>query len=216
MATIKKQGKGYKITVSCGYTADGRQVRKHITWVPTPGTSEHRAGKEAARQAALFEEKIRSNTFLDNRIKFSVFAAKYMDVFGALSLKPKTFQSYTENLVKINAALGHIKLCDLKPTHLNAFYKNLQEEGVRESSLAVCKMDLYAYLAERQLSLSKFAVLSGVSRATVKAAAEKQNIARASAEKIAAAMGQKVAGVFSLMKNMEPLAPATVLLTTAH
>lgn len=211
MATIKKQGKGYKITVSCGYTADGRQVRKHITWVPTPGTSEHRAGKEAARQAALFEEKIRSNTFLDNRIKFSVFAAKYMDVFGALSLKPKTFQSYTENLVKINAALGHIKLCDLKPTHLNAFYKNLQEEGVRESSLAVCKMDLYAYLAERQLSLSKFAVLSGVSRATVKAAAEKQNIARASAEKIAAAMGQKVAGVFSLMKNMEPLAPATVL-----
>lgn len=31
MATIKKQGKGYKITVSTGYDINGKQLRKHMT-----------------------------------------------------------------------------------------------------------------------------------------------------------------------------------------
>ena len=36
MATIKKQGKGYKITVSHGYDINGKQLREHMTWVPEP------------------------------------------------------------------------------------------------------------------------------------------------------------------------------------
>lgn len=36
MATIKKQGKGYKITVSHGYDINGKQLREHMTWAPEP------------------------------------------------------------------------------------------------------------------------------------------------------------------------------------
>ena len=34
MATIKKQGRGYKITVSNGYDIHGKQIRHHMTWIP--------------------------------------------------------------------------------------------------------------------------------------------------------------------------------------
>lgn len=211
MATIEKRGKSYRIIVSNGYDINGKQIREKMTWTPEPGMTPAKIKKELARQAALFEDKIHHGAFLDNRIKFADFAQKYMDDYGALHLKAKTFRSYTENLVKINAALGHIKLCDLKPTHINAFYKNLQEAGMRDATTAICKLDLVAHLQDQQLSVSKFAAAAGLSRSTIKAAMEKKHIAKESAEKIAAAMGTKLTTAFTLERDMEPLAAATVL-----
>ena len=34
MATIKQRGNSYKITVSCGYDLNGKQIRRHLTWTP--------------------------------------------------------------------------------------------------------------------------------------------------------------------------------------
>ena len=50
MATIKKQGKGYQITVSAGYDINGRQIRKYLTWVPEPGMTKRQLEKELNRQ----------------------------------------------------------------------------------------------------------------------------------------------------------------------
>ena len=36
MATIKQRGDSYKITVSCGYDLNGKQIRRHLTWTPGP------------------------------------------------------------------------------------------------------------------------------------------------------------------------------------
>ncbi len=36
MATIKQRGDSYKITVSCGYDLNGKQIRRHLTWTPEP------------------------------------------------------------------------------------------------------------------------------------------------------------------------------------
>ena len=211
MATIEKRGNSYRIVVSNGYDIHGKQIREKMTWTPEPGMTPAKIKKELNRQAALFEEQIRNGSVQDNRIKFAAFAQKYMDDYGALHLKAKTFRSYTENLVKINAALGHIKLCDLKPTHINAFYKNLQEAGMRDATTAVCKLDLNDYLQEHGMSVSRFAAAAGLSRPTVKNAMEKKHIAKESAEKIAAAMGRKLTTAFTLERDMEPLAAATVL-----
>lgn len=211
MATIEKRGNTYRIRASSGYTVGGKQIRPSISWTPDPGLSPAKVEKELARQAAKFDEQVQSNTFVDSRIKFEAFAAKFMEDYGAIHLEAKTQISYMEDLVKINAALGHIKLCDLKPTHINAFYRNLQEEGIRDSIVATFKKDLAAYLKERKQSLSAFAAGAGLSRATVKAALEKKRIAKESAEKIAGAMGEKLSAVFTLERDMRPLAPATVL-----
>ena len=59
MATITKRADSYKITVSCGYTLDGQQIRKHTTWTPKPGMTPKQEEKELKRQAFLFEERCR-------------------------------------------------------------------------------------------------------------------------------------------------------------
>lgn len=211
MATIEKRGNSYRIRASVGYTVGGKQVRPAITWTPEPGMTDRQIEKELARQTAKFEDQVQSNTFVDSRIKFEAFSKKYMEDFGAQHLKAKTFKTYTENLAKINAAIGHIKLCELKPTHINLFYKNLQEEGVRGATVAVCKRDIDRFVQRQEITLTAFAASAGVSRATVNAARNRERISRESAEKISAALGEKLTAAFTLEKNMAPLAPATVL-----
>lgn len=106
-------------------------------------------------------------------MKFEAFTQIYIRDYVDVALKPKTRQSYIENIAVLNAGLGHIKLCELRPTHINALYKNLQEEGVREKVTAVCKIDLAAILKERGMSLSKAEAITGTSRATIKADARR-------------------------------------------
>lgn len=210
MATIEKRGESYRIRSSNGYTLNGKQVRPSITWTPAPGMTERQIKKEVRIQAALFEEKIRKNTTVDSRIKFEAFTQIYIRDYVDVVLKPKTRQSYIENIAVLNAGLGHIKLCELRPTHINALYKNLQEEGVREKVTAVCKIDLAAVLKERGLSLSKAEAITGVSRATIKAATRKERITKDSAVKIADGLELKLTDAFFLSRDMTPLAPSTV------
>ena len=78
MATIKKQGKGYQITVSAGYDINGRQIRKYLTWVPEPGMTKRQLEKELNRQAVLFEEQVRDGNICDGSIRFKEFSELFM------------------------------------------------------------------------------------------------------------------------------------------
>lgn len=49
-------------------------------------------------------------------------------------MKARTAWGYEQRLDRINQAIGHIKLKDLKPAHINAFYLNLQEDGMHKQS----------------------------------------------------------------------------------
>ena len=142
MATIQKQGRGYKITVSQGYDYTGKRIRQYMTWTPEPGMTDRQVKKELERQAILFEEKVKNGTVADATIRFADFADKYMAEYAQLYLKPKTVHTYAENLVRINQAIGHIRLRDLRTAHINSFYRNLQESGIRNRVTAVCKLDL--------------------------------------------------------------------------
>lgn len=51
MATVTKRGNTYKITVSCGYDTQGRQVRKSMTWKPAEGMTKRQIEKELDRQS---------------------------------------------------------------------------------------------------------------------------------------------------------------------
>ena len=62
MATATKRGNSYKITVSCGYDLNGKQIRKHMTWTPEPGMTERQIAKELERQKVLFEERCKHQT----------------------------------------------------------------------------------------------------------------------------------------------------------
>ena len=113
---------------------------------------------------------------------------------------------------RINAAIGHIKLTDLRPQHLNSFYKNLAEPGLRSNgSSATVKIDMVKWMKAHKTSRAKIAEKAGISAATMGVAVRGEAIRTDKAEAIAGAMGKKVTDVFTIEQNRAPLSEKTVL-----
>lgn len=130
MATAEKRGKSYRITASAGYSIEGKQVRQRMTWTPTPGMTEKQIEKELERQKVMFENSVQSGQYVDTKnIKLGEFCNEYLDLTKS-TLSPTTWRSYQRTIeLRINPALGHIKLSDLRPLHVQKFIKQLEEPG---------------------------------------------------------------------------------------
>lgn len=129
MPTIQKRGDTYRITVSNGYDASGKQLRKTTTWKPAPGMTQKQIEKELDRQAVLFEEKVRTGQYMDGNIRFQDFAERWFEDYGKEHLRERTYLRYVELSKRTYAAIGHIRLDKLQPKHLLDFYKQLAEPG---------------------------------------------------------------------------------------
>lgn len=130
MATARWKGKRYEIRVSCGRDINGKKIVKSTTWKPDPGMTEKQREKELQRRMCLFEEQVKNGICPSGSITFKELSDRWMDEYGKLRLSPSTYNRYGEYLRRINQAIGHIKLKDLKPLHLNRFYANLAEPGI--------------------------------------------------------------------------------------
>lgn len=216
MATIEKiTGKGgttYRITVSGGFDTSGKRIRHRMTYKPTAGMTARQIEKAAQRAAADFERSIEQGYALDNRQTFAEYAAYVLDMKERTGVRATTLDRYRGLMDRINAAIGHIKLADLRPQHLNAFYKNLAEPGLRAGGgSAVAKMDIAAWLKANKTSRAKIAEKAGISAATMGIAVKGEPIRESKAEAIAQAMGKRVADVFTITKDNNPLSDKTVL-----
>lgn len=128
MATIKKRNNTYKITVSCGRTSDGKQIRRYLTYIPEKGMTERQIEKEVQRRAILFEEQCKNGqTAADGRIKLDKYIPIYLEN-AKMILSPQVLKDYTAALKKYVApTLGHLKIKDIKPLHVQQFVNQLQE-----------------------------------------------------------------------------------------
>lgn len=130
MATARLRGSSYEIRVSCGLNAEGKRVYQYAHWTPSPDMTQRQIEKELERQKVLFENKVRKGDIVSSNVYFRDFAERWMEEYAKPNVAPKTFQRYRDYLNRILPALGHIRLSDLRPLHLNAFYKNLSEPGM--------------------------------------------------------------------------------------
>lgn len=210
MATIKKQGKGYKITVSHGYDINGKQLREHMTWVPPEGLTAKQLEKELRRQAVLFEDQVKHSTTHDGNIKLVDFTAIFLKEYAYPTLKAKTAFGYEQRMAVINQALGHIKLKDLKPGHIAAFYANLQEAGMRNRVMATPKIDFAAWMKEQGTNMAALSRSTGLSIWTFKQLREGKPIAKKSGDAVAVALGVPYDSLFTATKDMTPLKPGTI------
>ena len=216
MATIEKQvgknGTTYRITVYAGFDTQGKRIRHRMSYKPTPGMTPRQIEKAAQKAATDFERSIEQGFALDNRQTFAEYAAYVMDLKRRTGTKARTLDRYQDMMVRINQAIGHLKLADLRPQHLNSFYKNLAEPGIRMGGgSAKAKIDMVAWLKKHKLSRGKLAEKAGISAATVGVAVKGESIKIEKAQAIAQAMEKKVDDVFKVEKNMEPLADKTIL-----
>jgi len=124
---VGKSGEvSYLIRVSAGYDINGKQIKKSMTWKPSPTMTDRQIEKELERQAVKFEEKVKNGGSIDDKIKFGDYANKWLEI-NKPNFAPITYTRYKNLLIRINEALGHIKIGKIQSMHLNEFYLNLQE-----------------------------------------------------------------------------------------
>lgn len=129
-----KTGKiiSYRIKVYKGWDSNGKRLKPYIkTWKVPENWGDNKIQKELNRIATLFEEECKGGLVVDNRQTFSQYAEYVIKLKENIEKKKhRTIKRYNELLERINAAIGHIKLSDLKPQHLNKFYEQLGQKGM--------------------------------------------------------------------------------------
>lgn len=134
MASIRKRGGGYQITVSCGYDITGKKLIQTTTFTPDPNLSPKKQEIAVKNFALEFENKIKSGYAMDGRkITLKNFAEKWLEEYAKPNLATGTVVKYTEELHdKILPALGHLKLSTINPSTLNSFYQSMLKDGARK------------------------------------------------------------------------------------
>ena len=216
MATVKKHiAKNgqitYYIRCSDGY-CNGKQIERSMTWKPPANYSEKQVEKELQRQIVLFEESVRNGSSFNSNTRFGEYAETWLENNRPPLLAPKTYERYQALLKNINAAIGEIKLCKLQSHHLQEFYANLRENGIKKTGTYAISFKLKAYLLENDISASKLSHISGVSVTTIKTACSgEKHVSIESAERIAKALNLSTAKIFELHKETSGLSSKTIL-----
>jgi RNA polymerase-binding transcription factor DksA len=123
----------YSIRVHRGRGTDGQQLKPHsMTWKLTLDMSARQIEKELKRQEVEFEKQCKAGFDVSNKQMFAAYADYVLELKEQQRVKHRTINRYKELLVRINTAIGHIKIGDIKPQHLNEFYKMLGGAGVRK------------------------------------------------------------------------------------
>lgn len=215
MANIKRidgqSGPAFKITVTSGRTADGKQVRHYMTWRPAPGMTERQMEKAVQKAAFEFERQIEMGFVADNRQTFSQYAEYVIDLKERTGTKQRTTERYRELLKRINAAIGHLKLSEIRPQHLNKFYTNLGEPGIRDSIVkATPKKDIKKLMKNKGLSAAALSRSTGVAASSFAPAIHGKTVSQKTADILSAALGYKTETLFKLSKDTRPLSPKTI------
>lgn len=203
----------FKIVVSAGYDCMGNQIRHRSIWTPPRyGMTERQMTKEATAYAFKFEEQINNGYVLDNNQRFYQYAQYVLQVKETEGVRPSTLDRYIELLGRINQAIGNLKIGEIRPQHLNAFYTDLKENGYKlDADRAVAKRSLKIIMSEMALPKTTLAKMAGVSASTITNATRGDPIRVDIATKIAKALDEDFDELFKLEENKAHLSPKTIL-----
>ena len=118
-----KDGKliSYSIRVHRGRGTDGKQLKPWTaTFDVSPTWTEKSAKKRAEAFASVFEKECREGVTSDSRQKFAPYCDYVIDLKEKTGIKHSTIVRYKELTRRIYPAIGHMKLKDIRPDHLNS------------------------------------------------------------------------------------------------
>ena len=212
MSTIQKRSNNtYTITVSLGYGADGKQIRRTKTIEADSKLTPKQIEKYVQQEAALFEAECRQGLVLNGNIKLQDFIENEWLPHKKRELKIRTYKRYTEMLPRIYSALGHLRLDRIRPQHLMSFYEQLSEQGVRLDVKYRCKINLAEYRKKRAMSRAELARQTDISASTLAAIEQGKNCSEENAKKLCAFLGEQLNDLFDSQKTDATLSPKTIL-----
>ena len=203
----------YRLNVSGGLNWKGQQIRKRITWKPPrPDMSKKQMDKLAMAAAIKFEEEIRAGYEIDMRKKFHEYAEYVIDLKARTGLSPTTIERYRSMLPRIYDGIGHMKLTDIRPYHLNDLYKHLAENGIRnKGAIATAKKVVKKKVSALKRSKASIVKEAGFSHTTLNAILRGDPVIYANAEKLANLLGYSVSELFVVEDKFKPLSDKTIL-----
>lgn len=132
MASIRKRGDSYTITVSCGRDINGKQIRETTTFKPPAGLTPKKEQKAAEDFARDFEAKVKNGLVMDGRkITLKEFSDRWFLEYAPQQLQAGTLEKYRQEMEKVLPTLGHLKLTDLRPAVLHSFFVGMTKDGAR-------------------------------------------------------------------------------------
>lgn len=203
----------YTIRVYHGYDGAGKRLKPYtMSYKPAPNMTARQIEKELNRQAVQFEEQCKQGYSLDHKQTFAEYAAYVIECKENGGTKHRTIERYRALLERINAGIGHIKLADLRPQHLNNFYSQLRQSGIRKGNgRALPAADLKEYLKSVGMSKTKLSELSEVSLTTLSTVFNKKSVSEEAAERICTALSVPVKRFFAIEQDNRPLSEKTIL-----
>ena len=105
-------------------------------------------------------------------------------------------------LVRILAAFGNMKISAIQPHHLNAFYDNLAESGIREDIKYAPCAEFKQLISDKGFTKAELSRKAGVSIQTVNVCTAGKNISAKSAAKIAAALKADMSELFQKQEDV--------------
>lgn len=119
----------YSIRVYKGRDNNGKQLKPYtMTFDIDPKWSTEKIEREVQKAAILFEKQCKEGLSLDTKQTFSQYAEYVVNLKEKTGIKHQTITLYKKLLERINLAIGHIKLTDVRPQHLNNFYEQLRND----------------------------------------------------------------------------------------
>lgn len=139
MASIRKRGYSYQVTVSNGRRADGTQILETDTFTPEPGMTPKQEKKALEQFVMDFERDVKSGQNVKGRRmtleELSELFLKDNEPTGKPDediMSITTWASYKNCLkLRIIPRLGHLKICSIIPKNLKDYSKDLRQDGAR-------------------------------------------------------------------------------------
>lgn len=116
------------------YDVEGKKLREKVTFTPDTDMTPKQQQKALDTFVFNFEERVLNGKYLKGeKITFKEFTEYWVKEYAKTSLAATTLEDYVAALdQKIIPALGHLKISKIKPMHLQSFYNNLMEDGIRK------------------------------------------------------------------------------------
>ncbi|MBS7398060.1 MAG: tyrosine-type recombinase/integrase [Ruminiclostridium sp.] len=203
----------YQIRVFKGYAPDGAELKPYTTsFKPDPNRTARQNEKALNAFVVDFENKCKLGLACDDRQTFAEYAEYVIGLKERQGVKHNTILSYKSLLPRINQAIGHLKLNEIRPQHLNNFYEQLAKTGMRDNTpRAMAKKDIRAVIKERNLTIKSVAEQAGINANTVSAACHGNAILEPKAKAIAEVLGESETALFDIKKDNRPLSNKTIL-----
>lgn len=132
MASYVKRGNSYRIKSFCGYTTDGKQVVKSMTWTPPAGMTNKQVEKELNRQMVLFDEECSGAALRDGHIKLQAFAEQWFQEHVIPNLGKRTLENYKQMAPRVYDALGHLYMDKITARQIQRFINSLSQPGANQ------------------------------------------------------------------------------------